>query len=114
GSTMPALASSAFLTNSASSCCAATLFADSGLGFELPGMRPYHLLDFFLTFFAPGVPAGTLRDFTNRAPRASSSQGRPSASIQQSCSQYCTTVILNRLLAIASSRFLVEGRAGQV
>src|SRR5262245_17007623 len=79
------------------------------MGLVLPGTRPYHLLDFFVTFFAPGVPAGTLRDFTKRAPGVYLSQGRPSASIQQSWSQYCTTVTLNKLLAIVSSLFLVEG-----
>src|SRR5262245_64080966 len=100
---MSARLSSALRTNSASNCCAATLFADSGTAFGLPGTRPYHLPDFFFTFRAPGVPAGTLRDFTNRAPGAPFAQGRPWASIQQSYSQCWTTVTLNRLLAIVSS-----------
>src|SRR5262245_17043159 len=113
GSMMPARSSSALRTIAASICCAATLFAESGMGFVEPGSRPYHLPDFFFTFFAPGVPAFTFRDFTNRAPGAPSSQGRPSASIQQSRSQCCTTVTLNRLLAIFPSLLLVEGRPGQ-
>src|SRR5438094_673987 len=85
--TRPALPNSAFLTRAASNCCAATLFVDSGRGFVLPGTRPYHLLDFFLIFFAPGVSALTLRDFTNRAPGVSLSQGWPSGPIQALCSQ---------------------------
>ena len=40
--------------------------------------------------------------------------GIPWLAIQQSYSQYCTTVILNRLLGIVFSLFFVEGRAGQV
>src|SRR5438105_15876280 len=108
---MPARPNSALLTSSASSCCAATLFADSGTGLGLPGTRPYHLLDFFFTFRAPGVPAFTLRDFTNRAPGASLVHGTPWRSIQQSYSQCCTTVTLNRFPAIVSSLALVDGRA---
>src|SRR5262249_15791741 len=41
-------------------------------------------------------------------------QGRPSGSSQQSWNQYCTTVTLNRLLAIVSSLVRVEDRTGQV
>src|SRR5262245_59026846 len=110
---MPARLNSAFFTSSASSCCAATLFADNGTGFELPGTRPYHLLDFFVTFVAPGVPDGTVPDLTNRAPGVSLAQGRPFGSIQQSYSQCCTTVILNRLLGIADSCVRRSGRPGQ-
>src|SRR4051794_26490131 len=109
---MPARPNSAFLTKSASSCCAATLFVDRGTALLLPGGRPYHLPDFFLTFFAPGVPLGTLRAFTNRALGAPLSQGRPSGPIQQSCSQYWITVTLNTLL-MSSSLFLVQSRVGQ-
>src|SRR5262245_60937519 len=113
GSLMPARPSSAFFSRAASNCCAATLFEDSGTGLGRPGTRPYHLPDLRLTFSAPGVPAFTLRDFTKRAPGASLAQGWPSASIQVSYSHHCVTVILNRV-AMVSSLFLVESRAGQV
>src|SRR5262245_34235533 len=103
---MPTRPSSAFLTSAASICCAATLLAERGTGLALPGTRPYHLVDFFFTFRAPGVPLGTLRAFTNRAAGAPSAQGRPSGPTQQSRSQYWTTVTLNRLLGIAPSRVI--------
>lgn len=35
------------------------------------------LLDFFFTFFVPGVPAFTFRAFTKRAPGVSLAQGCP-------------------------------------
>src|SRR5262245_711230 len=111
---MPARPSSAFFTGSASSCCAATLLADRGTALGLPGTRPYHLPDFFFTFLAPGVPLGTLRALTKRAPGASFSQGLPSGPTQQSRSQYWTTVTLNRPLAISSSLSLVGGLGRQV
>src|SRR5262245_16505132 len=98
---MPTRPSSAFLTSSARICWAATLFAESGSSFELPGTRPYHFVDFFLIFRAPGVPFATLRAFTNRALGAAVAQGRPSRPTQSSWSQYWITVTLNRLLAIA-------------
>src|SRR4051812_31243638 len=110
---MPTRLSSAFLTSAASICCAATLFADSGTGLAVPGTRPYHLPDFFFTFCAPGVPFGTLRALTNRAPGASFAQGRPSGPTQQSCSQYWMTVTLNRLLGIVTSLFGFGLRSGQ-
>src|SRR5690242_224374 len=111
---MPTLPSSAFLTSSASICWAATLLADSGTGRGLPGTRPYHLLDFFFTFFAPGVPAFTLRDSTKRAPGASAAQGRPSGPIQHFLTQYWMTVILNTLLGMGPSFLLIAARPGQV
>jgi hypothetical protein len=97
GLLMPALPSSAFFTKSASICWAATLFGDSGTGLAVPGRRPYHLPDFFFTLRAPGVPAGTLRAFTNRAPGAPSAQTLPSKPTQTLCSQYWIMVILKRL-----------------
>src|SRR5438874_1365159 len=110
---MPTLASAVLCTISAIICCAATLLEDSGRSFRSPGTRPYHLPDLFFTFLAPGVPFGTLRDFTNLALGASRAQGRPSGSSQASYSQYWITLTLNTLVVIASSLFLVEGRAGQ-
>src|SRR5262249_11959437 len=83
------------------------------IGLELPGMRAYHLVDFFLTFRAPGAPFLTFRAFTNRAPGMPLSHGLPSGASQVSYSQYWMTVTLNRLLAIAPSLFVVAGRAGQ-
>src|SRR5438094_6046766 len=91
---MPTFPSSAFVTRAASICCAATLLAESGIGFWVPGKRPYHFLDLRVTFLAPGVPGFTRRRFTSRAPRVSLVEGKPSASIQQLVSQCCTTVIL--------------------
>jgi hypothetical protein len=55
------------------------------------------LADLLVTFWAHGVPAGTLRFSTKRAPGAASLQGRLSVPTQQLCRQYWTTVTLKTL-----------------
>jgi hypothetical protein len=63
------------------------LLADNGIGFVVPGKRPYHFVDFRFTFLAPGVSGFTRRRFTNRAPGVFSEHGFPAVSSQQSLNQ---------------------------